>query len=79
MRKSVGILSKSIFLSFFLAQCLVFMHVMAISRTMYHPAGTLSMGKVVDACMRVNGVDRLHVVDASVIPVSLAGNLQNCI
>jgi choline dehydrogenase-like flavoprotein len=37
------------------------------------------MGKVVDTSMRVKGMDRLRVVDASVIPVPLAGHLQNCV
>jgi choline dehydrogenase len=34
----------------------------------WHPAGTARMGDVVDQCLRVLGVDGLHVVDASVLP-----------
>ncbi|WQF81088.1 Putative glucose-methanol-choline oxidoreductase, FAD/NAD(P)-binding domain superfamily [Colletotrichum destructivum] len=42
----------------------------------YHPAGTASMGTVVDTDLRVNGVSGLRIVDTSVFPVSISGNLQ---
>ena len=46
--------------------------------TLYHPAGTCRMGEgdgaVVDAQLRVHGVTRLRVVDASVMPTLVAGN-----
>jgi choline dehydrogenase len=35
----------------------------------YHPVGTCAIGAVVDAGLRVHGVDGLRVADASVIPV----------
>jgi choline dehydrogenase-like flavoprotein len=35
----------------------------------YHPAGTCALGPVVDAQLRVHGVDGLHVADCSVFPV----------
>jgi choline dehydrogenase-like flavoprotein len=40
----------------------------------YHPVGTCSIGSVVDASLRVIGVDALRVVDASVMPVIPGGN-----
>jgi choline dehydrogenase-like flavoprotein len=40
----------------------------------YHPVGTCSIGSVVDASLRVRGVDALRVVDASVMPVIPGGN-----
>ncbi|GAB3885245.1 GMC family oxidoreductase N-terminal domain-containing protein [Kibdelosporangium lantanae] len=43
-------------------------HVRRYSETAYHPAGSCSMGTVVDADLRVNGIDALRVVDASVMP-----------
>ena len=48
------------------------------SETLYHPAGTCKMGKdpmaVVDAELRVRGVERLRVVDASIMPTVPGGN-----
>jgi choline dehydrogenase-like flavoprotein len=46
--------------------------------TIYHPVGTCRMGRdamaVVDARLRVHGVGRLRVVDASVMPQVVGGN-----
>jgi choline dehydrogenase len=46
--------------------------------TTWHPAGTCRMGKdemaVVDANLRVHGVEGLRVVDASVMPLITSGN-----
>jgi choline dehydrogenase len=46
--------------------------------TLYHPVGTCQMGNdplsVVDARLRVHGVERLRVADASVMPTVPAGN-----
>jgi choline dehydrogenase len=46
--------------------------------TVYHPAGTCKMGTdadaVVDPQLRVHGLERLRVVDASVMPVVTSGN-----
>ncbi|EXF72998.1 GMC oxidoreductase [Colletotrichum fioriniae PJ7] len=42
----------------------------------YHPAGTASMGTVVDTDLRVIGGSGLRVVDTSVFPVSVSANLQ---
>lgn len=50
-----------------------------LQRTMFHPAGSVSMGKVVDSELRVKGVDNLRVVDASVMPLPIAGHIQNCV
>ena len=48
------------------------------TQTLYHPAGTCKMGKdemaVVDAQLRVRGIQRLRVVDASIMPRIPAGN-----
>ena len=49
-------------------------HVRAVTQTLYHPVGTCAMGSVVDASLRVEGVDGLRVVDASVMPVVPRGN-----
>jgi len=46
--------------------------------TIYHPVGTCRMGSdndaVLDAQLRVKGVDGLRVVDASVMPFLISGN-----
>ncbi|MFC7449727.1 GMC family oxidoreductase [Rhodococcus daqingensis] len=48
------------------------------SHTLYHPTGTCRMGKdaasVVDPELRVRGVDRLRVADASIMPTIIRGH-----
>lgn len=48
------------------------------AKTVYHPVGTCRMGvgagAVVDPRLRVHGVGRLRVCDASVIPTIMSGN-----
>jgi choline dehydrogenase len=49
-----------------------------ISTTIFHPVGTAAMGQgpkaVVDHQLRVHGVDRLRVADASIMPTITSGN-----
>ncbi|XP_050671136.1 ecdysone oxidase-like [Leptidea sinapis] len=51
-------------------------YVLQMSTTMYHYAGTCSLGSVVDSRLRVMGVDRLRVVDASIIPRLPGANIN---
>jgi len=52
----------------------------ATASTDYHPSGSCRMGNdddaVVDAEMKVHGIERLRVVDASVMPNIVSGNLN---
>jgi choline dehydrogenase len=53
-------------------------HVERTTFAIYHPVGTCRMGEdgdaIVDPQLRVNGVEGLRVVDASVMPVVPRGN-----
>ncbi|MQT14130.1 choline dehydrogenase [Rhizobiales bacterium Sp-1] len=58
-------------LAFFRANC----------GSIYHPCGTAAMGpdpatSVVDAKLRVHGIDRLRVADASIFPNITSGNIN---
>jgi choline dehydrogenase len=48
--------------------------VQAISTTIFHPVGTAAMGQVVDAQLRVAGIGKLRVADASIMPMITSGN-----
>jgi choline dehydrogenase-like flavoprotein len=53
-------------------------HVMQTAKTVYHPCGTCRMGTdetaVVDPQLRVRGVPRLRICDASIMPRLTSGN-----
>ncbi len=52
----------------------IFDWVRRASQTVYHPTSTCAMGAVVDAELRVHGVEGLRVVDASVMPTITGAN-----
>jgi choline dehydrogenase len=53
-------------------------HIKNRVETVYHPAGTCKMGKdemaVVDARLRVHGIEGLRVIDCSIMPEVVSGN-----
>jgi choline dehydrogenase-like flavoprotein len=53
-------------------------HMRRVAKTVYHPSGTCRMGvdalAVTDPHLRVHGVPRLRVADASVMPTLISGN-----
>jgi choline dehydrogenase len=49
-------------------------HLAQTTFPIYHPVGTCAIGSVVDAELRVEGVEGLRVVDASVMPTVPRGN-----
>lgn len=54
-----------------------------IATTIFHPVGTARMGKeddamaVTDSRLRVHGVSRLRIADASVMPEIVSGNTNS--
>ena len=55
-------------------------YIRSTAKTGHHPVGSCSMGSgelaVVDNQLRVHGLDRLRVIDASVMPRLVSGNTQ---
>lgn len=53
-------------------------YIRSLAKTVYHPAGTCRMGSdplaVVDDQLRVKGIPRLRVADASIMPTLVSGN-----
>jgi choline dehydrogenase len=49
-------------------------HIARTTYAVYHPVGTCAIGSVVDEWLRVNGLECIRVVDASVMPTVPRGN-----
>jgi choline dehydrogenase-like flavoprotein len=48
-----------------------------LGTTIFHPVGTAAMGSVLDARLRVRGLERLRVIDASAMPRITSGNTNS--
>lgn len=53
--------------------------VMAFYLGDHHPIGTVAMGDALDARLRVKGVQRLRIADASVFPGNISGNIMSTV
>ncbi|MEM6377818.1 MAG: GMC family oxidoreductase N-terminal domain-containing protein [Bacteroidota bacterium] len=53
-------------------------HILRTAETIYHPSGTCKMGidemAVVDHELKIRGVDKIRVIDASIMPKIISGN-----
>lgn len=47
------------------------------SHSAYHPCSTCAMGKVTDSAGRVQGIESLRIIDASIMPSLTSGNLNS--
>ncbi|KAJ8719819.1 hypothetical protein PYW08_011994 [Mythimna loreyi] len=54
-------------------------YALAMSGSMWHYAGTCAMGSVVDNTLRVKSIQGLRVVDASVMPAQVSGNINGVV
>jgi choline dehydrogenase len=45
-----------------------------LGTTIFHPVGTCALGSVLDERLRVRGIERLRVIDASAMPRITSGN-----
>ncbi len=58
-------------------------YIRSVASTLHHACGTCRMGRddmaVVDPELRVRGVERLRVVDASAMPDLVSGNINACV
>ena len=56
----------------------ILLHILKQVETVYHPVGTCKMGNdemaVVDAQLRVHGIEGLRVIDGSIMPTIVSGN-----
>ena len=58
-------------------------YIRSVASTLHHACGTCRMGRddmaVVDSELKVRGIERLRVVDASVMPDLVSGNINACV
>jgi choline dehydrogenase len=51
-------------------------NIRATAGTVFHPCGTAAMGSVLDAQLRLRGIDGLRVADAAAFPLIPSPNIQ---